>query len=446
MAKKRKKKKSGGFSRPLSPESYIRKQANQLPIYKVLITKVWKDIGEANVVVARQHTTGNITAGYYLVDLHCLGVKDTTFQFNVPLRQFLEDLEKYVAGDQNHEIPYAQAHSIIYGALAYASSLGLQPHPDFRNTRGILDPADADLEPYEVVFGFHGRPHLNIMPGEKVSHILATLDRTVGPDNYDITGPFDGDEDEYEEEYEDEEYDLGDPFQWKEEQWESFFSNIGDYSPGVTARALEALYSSKHEGPFDIDEWYREFETFIPSGFKLVFPSETDAPESGLSREEMFEKLMVLDKKAAQSPEEMLKWLASQPSDYWLMTFATDRLSNPGTNEMAEKIAEELYEKHPEILIAKLTLARFKLAKGDTDWVRERIGPRFYPSDVTPGRKHFAALEMARLLDVAIHYHTLVGEYDTASMYHDWLWNLPVEDPVAMNGRKLLAEVRLESI
>jgi hypothetical protein len=443
MAKKRKKKKSGGFSRPLSPESYIRKQANQLPIYKVLITRVWREAGEANVVVARQHKTGNITSCYFLVDLHCMGVKDTTFQFNTSLREFSADLERFMAGGANHEIPYPQAHAIIYGAVAFARSLGLQPHPDFRISRGILAPDDADMEPYQVAFGHHGRPVLHVMPGEKLSHVIATLDRTVGPDNYDILGSFDEDDDD---DYGIEEVAARDPFDWKDEEWKTFLANMEEYTPWLTARAMDALYNRTHGFSFDMDEWGEKLQSFMPLGFKAGPIADTDTPPSGLGKVDLMAAILDLDDIVSESPEDILKFLAGRSPDYWLTTLAVDRLYKVGAMETGENLAEKLFGEYPELLIAKLTLARFKLQKGDLKWVKEQFGPRFYMSDIAPDRQCFAAIEVTRLLDVAIHYYTLVGEYDTASMYHNWLWDMGARDSMAMMGCLKLAQKRSEAI
>src|SRR5438309_465578 len=67
---------------PLSPKKYIQTRARTLPIYKCFVNKDWRAIDIANVFVMRQHVNGHITAGVYLVDLLCLGIKDTFFFFN----------------------------------------------------------------------------------------------------------------------------------------------------------------------------------------------------------------------------------------------------------------------------------------------------------------------------------------------------------------------------
>ena len=63
-------------------QNYIETKVPTLPIYKCLVTNVWKEAGEAGVIVMCRHVNGNVTAGIYLVDLICLGIKDTFYIFN----------------------------------------------------------------------------------------------------------------------------------------------------------------------------------------------------------------------------------------------------------------------------------------------------------------------------------------------------------------------------
>ncbi|WP_153800722.1 hypothetical protein [Foetidibacter luteolus] len=63
----------------LSPKKYIETKARSLPIYRCYATQDWEATKMASVVVMRRHVNGNVTVGFYLVDLMCLGIKDTFF-------------------------------------------------------------------------------------------------------------------------------------------------------------------------------------------------------------------------------------------------------------------------------------------------------------------------------------------------------------------------------
>ena len=113
------KKHTGKVIQMLSPENYIRTKARTLPIYECLINDIWKEEGIANIIIARNHINGNITICFYLVDLFCLGVKDTHYMFNTSRDEYQEIVSKSQHLDPI-TISYELAHNIIYAALEFA--------------------------------------------------------------------------------------------------------------------------------------------------------------------------------------------------------------------------------------------------------------------------------------------------------------------------------------
>src|ERR1035437_2347946 len=119
------KKHPGKVIQMLSPENYIRTKARALPIYECLVNEIWKEEGIANIIIARKHINGNITVCFYLVDLFCLGVKDTHYMFNIGS----EEYQKIISNGEDMEpvsIRYALVHNIIYAALEYAEEFGFK--------------------------------------------------------------------------------------------------------------------------------------------------------------------------------------------------------------------------------------------------------------------------------------------------------------------------------
>lgn len=176
----------------LSPENYIRQRARTLPVYKCLVNNNWQESKMANVVIARKHVNGNVTFGLYLVDLLCLGVKDTLFAFNIPLREF-EDFVLRLEGKfeelEFDKIDYALAHNIVYAGVDFATEIGFKPHPDFnKTTRFILEEDDENVELIEVECGYKGQPAV-FMGDENRKEclsIIAQLDHSVGKGNYKV--------------------------------------------------------------------------------------------------------------------------------------------------------------------------------------------------------------------------------------------------------------------
>src|ERR1700710_2826552 len=97
----------------LSPKKYIETKVRSLPIYTCLVNADWQEAGMANVIVMRQHVNGHVSGGIYLVDLQCLGVKDTSWFFNEDESKMMKSFEVPFA-PKLAEIDYQLAHNIIY--------------------------------------------------------------------------------------------------------------------------------------------------------------------------------------------------------------------------------------------------------------------------------------------------------------------------------------------
>src|SRR5688500_818301 len=122
----------------LSPKKYIETKARSLPLYKCLVNKDWEESKMADVIVMRRHNNGHITAGIYLVDLLCLGIKDTFYFFNEP-EQELEDRYGQNFYEVFVEIDYSLAHNIIYAGHDFAMEYDIPPHREFAITKFILE-------------------------------------------------------------------------------------------------------------------------------------------------------------------------------------------------------------------------------------------------------------------------------------------------------------------
>lgn len=188
----------------LSPENYIRTKARTLPIYECLVNAGWRKEGIAHVIIARNHVNGNITACFYLVDVFCLGVKESQYVFNIPKGEYKE-LIRHTEDMDAISISYALAHNIIYAALEYAEKFGFKPHKDFTSiTRFMLDEDTDDVELIEIECGREGKPFLiydKEVDEQKTNSIIKQLGKTAGVGNFsylssDIWEEYGYDEDE----------------------------------------------------------------------------------------------------------------------------------------------------------------------------------------------------------------------------------------------------------
>lgn len=182
-----------GKQQPLSPEKYIHTRARSLPVYKCYVTARWKETMMANIAVMRRHVNGNYTVGMYLVDLLCLGIKDTFYLFNVSKEQLDErfDMDELYM----EEAEYNLVHNIIYAGHDFAMDFDIKPHKDFSITKFILEDDDA-VPLIEIPVGDeNGNPRLLVSPSYNYAPILQKLKQHAGEGNYTFFIGDDRDED-----------------------------------------------------------------------------------------------------------------------------------------------------------------------------------------------------------------------------------------------------------
>lgn len=190
----------------LSPENYIRKKSRNLPISQCYINDDWKEGGLASICIVREHASGNISMCMYMVDIFCLGVKDTFFQYNISTYELEEYLDRMRNDLDLISIPYDLAHNIIFAAEEFAEEYGIKPHKDFTlTTRFFLEEDDENIPLIEIECGRDGKPfYINNGYENKVreAQILNLLNKTAGEGNYHFTVNGDFDDDDFEEDEE----------------------------------------------------------------------------------------------------------------------------------------------------------------------------------------------------------------------------------------------------
>lgn len=161
------------------------------------------DQGMGTVIVSRLASSRMVAMGVYLLDVFCLGVKDS-FARLLTMEEFSQFLSQTRVQGPIKNVEPAVAKKLIEDTVAYARSLGFEPHPDFRPARKLLEDIDASACRMEFNFGDRGKPHFISGPYDsqaRIRQIRDTLERTCGKDNYNITillgDPFADDDSDY---------------------------------------------------------------------------------------------------------------------------------------------------------------------------------------------------------------------------------------------------------
>jgi hypothetical protein len=139
--------------------------------------------GLPSVAVIREHSEDEVAVCGYLVDTYCQGVKNAIPPTMIGRHDVAEFLADYFRSYDSPPLsaPIELAQNLVFGAVDYARTLGLDPHPDFQLARAHLG---AWQPPSNIRFGLHGTPYFQQGPYDNPTRVMRALDRSVGRDNY----------------------------------------------------------------------------------------------------------------------------------------------------------------------------------------------------------------------------------------------------------------------
>jgi hypothetical protein len=186
MSKNNKNKAKVAQKPPIGPARYIQQYGRSLQLDKCYINVGWKLQGMASIYVVRRKQSGRMVFGSYLVDIFCLGLKDTHYEIDFPEAAFEEMMASTSGEIETKPVDPDLAFNIIYGAIEYAEDLGFEPPKDFNVTEFLLPPVE-DVPFIPVEFGQNGRPYFYAGPHDNIPKIKAILDKSIGPSAYGFT-------------------------------------------------------------------------------------------------------------------------------------------------------------------------------------------------------------------------------------------------------------------
>ena len=148
-----------------------------------MMTTSTVESGMHQVIIQRQKKNGDIVYGLYLLDLWCLGLKDTMYKISSKW-EFDEMYNQFSSEIELKEIDPMYAFNLIYGALEFGEDNGFKPPKDFSITEYIL-PHVESVEYMEIEFGVNGKPLYKLGPYDEPIKIFKTLEKTLGKGNFD---------------------------------------------------------------------------------------------------------------------------------------------------------------------------------------------------------------------------------------------------------------------
>lgn len=144
------------------PRALIKKSV-EFSIFQCLVNTDWQEQGLASIFVLRQLPNQKFILGSYLVDVLCLGLKDTFCNANLSA-QAVQGMLATVPM-QMEAIEYEDARGIILGGIEFARNLGFGPNPDWKDSQHMVEPERPFSPKFE--FGMHGKPMYIAGPYDK---------------------------------------------------------------------------------------------------------------------------------------------------------------------------------------------------------------------------------------------------------------------------------------
>ena len=365
-------------NKQLSPENYIRQKSRNLPIHECLINGNWKEMGMANICISRRHSNGNITLCLYLVDINCLGIKDTGYYFNLEKDYYDEFTAKFTSGMENvQKIEYNLAHNIIYAGLEFAETFYFKPKSDFTTvTSHFLEEDTDDIPIIEIECGKDGKPFYFQGPYEthfEAMQIKKKLENNPGKGNYHYLMPIGFEnENETDDETDDE---TGNPYSemsFKEKK-ALFLETIEKDPEDLLQNRLEDLTyltDAIYEDLLDeqtLNPWLEELKELpgklLQDEFytteMLGIPPGAAMTEDGLSR---IDAVIAAEDDDKKPMEKARKAWGDIP---FLRYHDAKRPGNKKKNGVFEKLIAQLLQDFPDYSLAKIEQILIRTEEGE---------------------------------------------------------------------------------
>ena len=176
-----------------------RRAIREAPIHEIIVPEdIQQQDGIGYVMVSRIISPGQIAAGVFLIDIYCLGAKNTFINVlsTSEYGKLCEDLTR--GYNYTYDKPPSYARKFVDDAVAYARNLGFNPGDDFNKTYTILEDIDSATCRDNFTFGKEGKPFFVSGPNDtpaKSLKIMKTLEAHCGSDGYHymLGGPIDND-------------------------------------------------------------------------------------------------------------------------------------------------------------------------------------------------------------------------------------------------------------
>jgi hypothetical protein len=139
--------------------------------------------GLAGVMIARADRSSRVTLCGFLLDVYCLGVKNTVGPLTVSSGSVTARLNTFFSAFDcaPRSAPLQLVQHLVHGSVAYAHALGFDPYSEFADVAPYLGTASG---PCPITFGLKGEPFYISGPRDDQQAVLATLAANADTHDY----------------------------------------------------------------------------------------------------------------------------------------------------------------------------------------------------------------------------------------------------------------------
>jgi hypothetical protein len=146
------------------------------------------EVGCGYVVVSRFKANGRVEAGFFLLDVFCLGVKDAGFEPFSSYEEFESDLlDPLFAVNAPVRMKPESGRKLVEDAVAYARQLSFAPAADYKEASRVFGGISKSDCAEVFTFGKYGKPFYiqgTYESAAKSEHILRALEARCGKDGF----------------------------------------------------------------------------------------------------------------------------------------------------------------------------------------------------------------------------------------------------------------------
>lgn len=161
--------------------------AKTSPIIDCLIRKDIFTGGIGTAIVSREMSNNRLGIGVFLLDVWCLGVKNTYFSV-LSEDEYADRIKEISVHETLENIHPSCVRKLIEQCVEFSNGLGFMPHKEFKFSRQLLTDIDPTVCPIKYTFGKDGKPFYISGPNENLNQskrIINSLLQNCGEGNFD---------------------------------------------------------------------------------------------------------------------------------------------------------------------------------------------------------------------------------------------------------------------